>query len=291
MPLPSMCHSSDAPSSLPSPSTPYSDLVINEAFACGIQASNGVLVHEDQLAIYEYILSAFLQPQPQPQHHQHKHESSPPIESKTATAYGETSSNTTTNDNPNEALNHTATLKIPQASSPKPFSSPTTTTAARSSTKQRKSSSKPTTITTKTYSSKKQSSRTLRNAKGRACANCKSTETCVWRKAKGTGEILCNSCGVYQNAHRKPRPLELKKDTLYSRNRKKGGCASSSGVKKGGSMRSVEYTDSEEDEEENKEFDSGINDLEVDKLKQEAVEKTAGEREGSAKDWMLKFGG
>lgn len=39
----------------------------------------------------------------------------------------------------------------------------------------------------------------------RSCANCGATETCLWRKEKGTGKLCCNPCGIHINTHGRPR--------------------------------------------------------------------------------------
>ncbi|KAI9342371.1 hypothetical protein BDR26DRAFT_859706 [Obelidium mucronatum] len=154
---------------------------------------------------------------------------------------------------------------------------------------------KHTTTTTTTTTTKSKRSRTYKRrgtAGLRSCANCSSTETSVWRKAKKTGETLCNPCGVYQNAHGgKPRPLELKKDSIHSRKRKAGGGAGSISKKQNrkqkrkSALSDTEDEEEEEDEEEDYEMDSENDDAEL----APDFKKSCDTEE--SKDWMLKFGG
>ncbi|KAJ3119085.1 Trans-acting T-cell-specific transcription factor GATA-3, partial [Physocladia obscura] len=54
---------------------------------------------------------------------------------------------------------------------------------------------------------------------GRACSNCNTTETPVWRRSC-EGKLICNACGVFAKAHGHVRPIELRKDIVYTRTRK-----------------------------------------------------------------------
>ena len=55
---------------------------------------------------------------------------------------------------------------------------------------------------------------------GTVCKNCLTAETTLWRRGP-LGEPLCNACGLYQKLHGLPRPLNMKKDGIQTRNRKK----------------------------------------------------------------------
>lgn len=66
---------------------------------------------------------------------------------------------------------------------------------------------------------------------GTTCANCKTTNTTLWRR-NHTGEPVCNACGLYYKLHNVPRPLTMKKDGIQTRNRK----LSAKSKKKRGSM-------------------------------------------------------
>lgn len=45
---------------------------------------------------------------------------------------------------------------------------------------------------------------------GTTCANCKTTNTTLWRR-NHNGEPVCNACGLYYKLHNVPRPLTMKK--------------------------------------------------------------------------------
>jgi len=66
---------------------------------------------------------------------------------------------------------------------------------------------------------------------GTTCANCKTTNTTLWRR-NPNGEPVCNACGLYYKLHNVARPLTMKKDGIQTRNRK----LSAKGKKKRGSM-------------------------------------------------------
>jgi len=66
---------------------------------------------------------------------------------------------------------------------------------------------------------------------GTTCANCKTTNTTLWRR-NPNGEPVCNACGLYYKLHNVPRPLTMKKDGIQTRNRK----LSAKSKKKRGSM-------------------------------------------------------
>jgi len=66
---------------------------------------------------------------------------------------------------------------------------------------------------------------------GTTCANCKTTNTTLWRR-NHNGEPVCNACGLYYKLHNVPRPLTMKKDGIQTRNRK----LSAKSKKKRGSM-------------------------------------------------------
>ncbi|KAJ3130670.1 Transcription factor GATA-6 [Physocladia obscura] len=52
------------------------------------------------------------------------------------------------------------------------------------------------------------------------CANCKTTHTSVWRRNL-EGRTVCNSCGLYERIHGKPRPAEMHSSVVIRRERKK----------------------------------------------------------------------
>lgn len=54
---------------------------------------------------------------------------------------------------------------------------------------------------------------------GTECANCSTTTTTLWRR-NGTGEPVCNACGLYYKLHGNQRPISMKKENIQSRNRK-----------------------------------------------------------------------
>ncbi|CAI5448888.1 unnamed protein product [Caenorhabditis angaria] len=60
---------------------------------------------------------------------------------------------------------------------------------------------------------------------GVSCVNCKTNTTTLWRR-NGSGEPVCNACGLYYKLHQVERPLTMKKEGIQTRNRKlttKGG--------------------------------------------------------------------
>eukprot|EP00096_Caligus_rogercresseyi_P006338 TRINITY_DN2269_c0_g1_i7.p1 TRINITY_DN2269_c0_g1~~TRINITY_DN2269_c0_g1_i7.p1 ORF type:complete len:489 (-),score=163.37 TRINITY_DN2269_c0_g1_i7:171-1637(-) len=65
---------------------------------------------------------------------------------------------------------------------------------------------------------------------GTQCSNCNTTTTTLWRR-NGTGEPVCNACGLYYKLHGAQRPMSMKKENIQSRNRK----LSAKGRKGGGS--------------------------------------------------------
>ncbi|XP_040579367.1 uncharacterized protein [Lepeophtheirus salmonis] len=65
---------------------------------------------------------------------------------------------------------------------------------------------------------------------GTQCSNCNTTTTTLWRR-NGTGEPVCNACGLYYKLHgncesdysdgiESQRPMSMKKENIQSRNRK-----------------------------------------------------------------------
>ncbi|CAD6194629.1 unnamed protein product [Caenorhabditis auriculariae] len=54
---------------------------------------------------------------------------------------------------------------------------------------------------------------------GVACVNCKTNTTTLWRR-NGSGEPVCNACGLYYKLHQVERPLTMKKEGIQTRNRK-----------------------------------------------------------------------
>ncbi len=43
----------------------------------------------------------------------------------------------------------------------------------------------------------------------KACANCGTADTPLWRKDPLTGIVMCNACGIYYKNHGFHRPLQL----------------------------------------------------------------------------------
>ena len=43
----------------------------------------------------------------------------------------------------------------------------------------------------------------------KACANCGTVDTPLWRKDPMTGIVMCNACGIYYKNHGFHRPLQL----------------------------------------------------------------------------------
>ncbi|KAJ8374112.1 hypothetical protein SKAU_G00046920 [Synaphobranchus kaupii] len=57
---------------------------------------------------------------------------------------------------------------------------------------------------------------------GTACANCQTSTTTLWRR-NGSGDPVCNACGLYFKLHNINRPLTMKKESIQTRNRKMSG--------------------------------------------------------------------
>ncbi|XP_061430306.1 box A-binding factor-like [Lethenteron reissneri] len=51
------------------------------------------------------------------------------------------------------------------------------------------------------------------------CANCQTATTTLWRR-NGSGEPVCNACGLYFKLHNVNRPIAMKKEAIQTRNRK-----------------------------------------------------------------------
>ncbi|XP_015111851.1 uncharacterized protein LOC107037688 isoform X2 [Diachasma alloeum] len=73
---------------------------------------------------------------------------------------------------------------------------------------------------------------------GVQCANCRTSNTTLWRR-NNNGEPVCNACGLYFKLHNVNRPLSMKKDGIQTRKRKpknhtglSSGLAGSSGIHK-----------------------------------------------------------
>ena len=54
---------------------------------------------------------------------------------------------------------------------------------------------------------------------GVICANCKTTNTTLWRR-NNEGHPVCNACGLYFKLHGVHRPNSMKKDVIQKRKRK-----------------------------------------------------------------------
>ena len=52
------------------------------------------------------------------------------------------------------------------------------------------------------------------------CQNCGTSTTPLWRRNE-LGATLCNACGLFLKLHGRARPMNLKTDTIKSRNRVK----------------------------------------------------------------------
>ncbi|CAG9814281.1 unnamed protein product [Phaedon cochleariae] len=64
---------------------------------------------------------------------------------------------------------------------------------------------------------------------GVSCANCKTTNTTLWRR-NNQGEPVCNACGLYFKLHNVNRPIAMKKEGIQTRKRRpKTSSAGSSG--------------------------------------------------------------
>ncbi|XP_011296853.1 uncharacterized protein [Fopius arisanus] len=73
---------------------------------------------------------------------------------------------------------------------------------------------------------------------GVLCANCRTSNTTLWRR-NNNGEPVCNACGLYFKLHNVNRPMSMKKDGIQTRKRKPknhtgmgSGLAGSSGIHK-----------------------------------------------------------
>ncbi|KAL0487874.1 nitrogen regulatory protein GLN3 [Acrasis kona] len=100
------------------------------------------------------------------------------------------------------------------------FSGTTTNTAplAASALHKAKSSAVPqSALSTTSHGITKKTAKRRNSAKFKECANCRTTETPMWRK--GPNGTLCNKCGLYHLRHSKNRPLSSKvKETSSSSN-------------------------------------------------------------------------
>ncbi|KZC05081.1 GATA-binding factor A [Dufourea novaeangliae] len=54
---------------------------------------------------------------------------------------------------------------------------------------------------------------------GVQCANCRTSNTTLWRR-NNNGEPVCNACGLYYKLHNVNRPLSMKKEGIQTRKRK-----------------------------------------------------------------------
>ncbi|XP_077294285.1 uncharacterized protein LOC143916894 isoform X2 [Arctopsyche grandis] len=93
--------------------------------------------------------------------------------------------------------------------------------------------------TNKTNKSKPPSNTGNRRS-GVCCANCRTTNTTLWRR-NNHGDPVCNACGLYYKLHSINRPLTMKKDGIQTRKRKPknmNGGHSSGSSSRGSSMQS-----------------------------------------------------
>uniref|UniRef100_A0AAR5Q1Q2 GATA-type domain-containing protein n=1 Tax=Dendroctonus ponderosae TaxID=77166 RepID=A0AAR5Q1Q2_DENPD len=63
------------------------------------------------------------------------------------------------------------------------------------------------------------SSETSNRRNGVTCANCKTTNTTLWRR-NNQGEPVCNACGLYFKLHSVNRPISMKKEGIQTRKRR-----------------------------------------------------------------------
>uniref|UniRef100_A0A1I7ZEW0 GATA-type domain-containing protein n=1 Tax=Steinernema glaseri TaxID=37863 RepID=A0A1I7ZEW0_9BILA len=54
---------------------------------------------------------------------------------------------------------------------------------------------------------------------GIECVNCHTNNTTLWRR-NGSGEPVCNACGLYYKLHHVDRPIAMKKENIQTRNRR-----------------------------------------------------------------------
>uniref|UniRef100_A0A0R3RJL6 GATA-type domain-containing protein n=1 Tax=Elaeophora elaphi TaxID=1147741 RepID=A0A0R3RJL6_9BILA len=67
---------------------------------------------------------------------------------------------------------------------------------------------------------KNQSQQNSQRRQGLVCANCRGTNTTLWRR-DADGHPVCNACGLYYKLHQVQRPISMKKEgTLQTRKRK-----------------------------------------------------------------------
>ncbi|KAG8195789.1 hypothetical protein JTE90_004794 [Oedothorax gibbosus] len=51
------------------------------------------------------------------------------------------------------------------------------------------------------------------------CTNCQTDNTSLWRRNL-KGDFVCNACGLYEKLHKRPRPENMRKDTIQTRKRR-----------------------------------------------------------------------
>ena len=66
---------------------------------------------------------------------------------------------------------------------------------------------------------KVQARRSRRESEQRFCSNCGTSSTSTWRTLDS--KLVCNACKCFFRKHGHSRPIEMRKDTVSSRNRSK----------------------------------------------------------------------
>ncbi|OTF69817.1 GATA-binding factor 2-like protein [Euroglyphus maynei] len=75
----------------------------------------------------------------------------------------------------------------------------------------------------------------LKNQQPKQCSNCGTLTSSMWRRTANK-QVACNACGLYYKLYGVNRPVEMRKDIVYPRNRysKLTGSSSKTGNKNSG---------------------------------------------------------